>query len=113
MPTKLEMDRRETDSEETRVNFEFMLYTIYCFEDSPEDIESRSKYWEFEASYRDRFNQRILRTGDTLAPILSIEHRNRIFEERFKDFNAQETFHLYGKTESEMVSFQLITLDIV
>uniref|UniRef100_T1KDC9 Uncharacterized protein n=1 Tax=Tetranychus urticae TaxID=32264 RepID=T1KDC9_TETUR len=110
MPKKLLMDRRETDSEESeespvvtppkkpnvkkkaRVNFEFMLYTIYYFEDSPEDIESRSKYWEFEASYRDRFNQRILRTGTTLAPILSIEHRNKIFEQRFQNPGSNENY---------------------
>uniref|UniRef100_T1KDD1 Uncharacterized protein n=1 Tax=Tetranychus urticae TaxID=32264 RepID=T1KDD1_TETUR len=110
MPTKLEMDRRETDGEtseespvstptkvckgkkKARVSFELMLYTVYYFEDGPEDIESRSKYWEYEASYRDRFNQRILRTGDTLAPILSIEHRNRIFEERFKDFSCNGNY---------------------
>lgn len=67
------------------LQFAETLCTVICFENTPEDIEYRSKYWEFQACNRDRFNQKIQKIGLEISPILCSKHRSKIYAQRFEN----------------------------
>lgn len=62
-----------------KVNFSPELACVQTFEDDEESKSSRRGCWKIDA---DRFKHRILEVGQALAPILTPEHRSKIFKSR-------------------------------
>ncbi|XP_074603123.1 protein phosphatase 1 regulatory subunit 15 [Brevipalpus obovatus] len=85
-----------------RVQLAEILVTVFILEDSLEHIESRSKYWEFQACSRDRFGNRIRRVEDQIAHVFTPEHREKIFNQRFKDH------YLFEESPEELKEFDIL-----
>ena len=80
-------DFANPNGKSVRVHFAEIIYKVIVFEDSLEDVDSRSKYWEYQAVNRDRFSNRIKKLENQLLPILDKDHRSKIYEQRFKGLN--------------------------
>ncbi|CAL8136003.1 unnamed protein product [Orchesella dallaii] len=61
------------------------LVSVIEFEDNAESRRARETYWEVFARDRARFQDRILRTGDIIEPILSVSHRARVYSSRLAE----------------------------
>lgn len=73
-----------SNGKSVHVHFAEIIYQVIVFEDSLEAVDSRSKYWEYQAVNRDRFKNRIKKLENQLLPILDQDHRTKIYEQRFK-----------------------------
>jgi hypothetical protein len=56
------------------------IVTIFYFVNCQQDIECRLKHWEFCAADRMRFSHRINQAKKYLDPILTAEHRSKVFK---------------------------------
>lgn len=61
------------------------LENVFEFEDDSESKSCRETYWEMMGRDRDRFRNRVERTGDILEPILQPAHRLNVFQQRFRN----------------------------
>jgi phosphatase-1 catalytic subunit len=52
--------------------------------------DERKAYWEVYARDRHRFERRIRDLENILKPILRLEHRNKIFTQRFNKVTVKE-----------------------